>query len=90
MKITNIECMVLDSKNNYITPKGNEEPTGVRYTCLIKVETDKGITGWSDIETQPHISHTMNNLPPSKSGANGFEGLKELVLREDPFEVERL
>ena len=90
MKITNIECMVLDSKNNYITPKGNEEPTGVRYTCLIKVETDEGITGWSDIETQPHIAHAMNNLPPSKSGANGFEGLKELVLGEDPFEVERL
>ncbi|MCK4446203.1 MAG: mandelate racemase/muconate lactonizing enzyme family protein [Candidatus Marinimicrobia bacterium] len=90
MKITNVECMVLDSKKNYITPKGIEEPTGVRYTCLIKVETDEGITGWSDIETQPHIAHIMNNLPPSKSGANGFEGLKELVLGEDPFEIERL
>jgi len=90
VKITNVECMVLDSRKNYIPTKGTEEPTGVRYTCLIKVETDEGITGWSDIETQPHVAHTINNLPPSNSAAYAFEGLKELVIGEDPFEVERL
>lgn len=90
MKITNVECMVLDSKIGYKQPKGTDESTGVRYTCLIKVETDDGFIGWSDIETQPHVAHAISNLPLSDSAANGFEGLKNLVIGEDPFEVERL
>ena len=88
MKITNVECIVLDGATPYSHPDGSEEAVGVRYVCLIKVETDEGITGWSDIETQPHIAHAVVNALPSGSGY--FEGLKELVVGEDPFEVEKL
>ena len=62
MKITNVECMVLDSRKNYIPTKGTEEPTGVRYTCLMKVETDEGISGWSDTEVSTkHAGHGVNS-----------------------------
>ena len=71
MKITNVECMVLDGKEDYIDPIGNKEPTGHRYISLIKIETDEGITGWSDILTQPLIANTISNLPSSKCGAKG-------------------
>ena len=90
MKITNVECMVIDGKKDHKPATGLEEPDVVRYSCLIKVETDEGITGWSDIETQPHVAKAVVDIPPSNSGAGAFEGLKELVIGEDPFEVERL
>ncbi len=88
MKITNVVCMVLDTGKAYSLPENSEESHGVRHVCLLKVETDAGITGWSDIETQPHVAHAAVNAPPSGSGY--FEGIKELAVGEDPFEVERL
>jgi L-alanine-DL-glutamate epimerase-like enolase superfamily enzyme len=52
------------------------------------VSTDEGITGYSDVETQPHVASSAVNAPLSGSGA--FEGLRHLVIGEDPFETERL
>jgi L-rhamnonate dehydratase len=88
MKITDVEVIVLEGSAAYQAPDGAEEAPGVRHVCLVKVSTDEGITGWSDVETQPHIARAVVEAPPSGSGM--FEGLRELALSQDPFEVERL
>ncbi|HEX6971346.1 MAG TPA: mandelate racemase/muconate lactonizing enzyme family protein [Limnochordia bacterium] len=88
MKITDVRCLVLEDRKKYAAPQGAEEAAGVGYLCLIRVDTDAGITGWADVETQPHVAHAAVHAPPSGSGL--FEGLRELVVGEDPFEVERL
>ena len=88
MKITDVEAIVLESPYENRPPAGSEEAHGVKHCLLIKVSTDEGITGWSDVETAPHVGAAAVAAPAS--GAGMFEGLKSLVLGEDPFEVERL
>jgi L-alanine-DL-glutamate epimerase-like enolase superfamily enzyme len=88
MKITNVEPFILQSPFEITNPAGSEEARGVKHCLLIKVSTDEGITGWSDVETSPHVGEAVVNAP--ESGAGMFEGLKELAIGEDPFDVERL
>ncbi len=88
MKITDVEAIVLQSPYENRPPAGAEEAHGVKHCLLLKVSTDEGITGWSDIETAPHVGAAVVRAP--ESGAGVFEGLKSLAVGEDPFEVERL
>ena len=56
---------------------------------MVRVTTDAGITGYADIETQPYVAKAV--VEASGEGlAPGFQGLREVLLGEDPFEVERL
>ncbi len=80
--------MVLKSSQTYAAPQGAEESHGVGQMLLIKVTTDNGLTGYSDVETQPHVAKAAIDAPLSGSGM--FDGLREVILGEDPFEVERL
>jgi L-alanine-DL-glutamate epimerase-like enolase superfamily enzyme len=88
MKITNVEAFVLESPYENKPPAGSDEAHGVKHCLLLKVSTDEGIVGWSDVETAPHVGAATVNAPAS--GAGVFEGLKSLVVGEDPFEIERL
>lgn len=88
MKITDVEGIILESPQKYTNPSGWEEASGVAYCFLIKVTTDEGIIGWSDVETAPHVAASLINAP--KTGSDMMEGLKSLVIGEDPFETERL
>lgn len=88
MRITNVEGFVLESPLANQPPADSEEAHGVKHCLLLKVSTDEGITGWSDVETAPHVGVAAVAAP--ESGTGMFEGLKHLVLGEDPFEVERL
>ncbi|CAL1517760.1 mandelate racemase/muconate lactonizing enzyme family protein [Chitinophaga sp. MM2321] len=88
MKITNVEAFILESPFDIKPPEGSDEARGVKHCLLLKVSTDEGITGWSDVETSPHVGEAVVNAPVSGSGV--FEGLKALVIGEDPFDVERL
>lgn len=88
MKITNVEAFILESPFPNRAPEGSEEARGVRHALLLKVSTDEGLIGWSDIETAPHVAAAAVSAPAS--GAGMFEGLRELVVGEDPFDVERL
>jgi len=88
MKITDVEVMILEGTEAYHAPEGAEEAVGVQHLCLVKVSTDSGLVGWSDVETQPHVAKAVVGAPASGSGM--FEGLRELAVGEDPFEVERL
>ena len=88
MKITNVEAFVLESPYENRPPAGSDEAHGVKHCLLLKVSTDEGLVGWSDVETAPHVAAAVVNAPTS--GAGVFEGLRSLVVGEDPFEVERL
>lgn len=88
MRITDVEAMVLDTGKDYPDPSEAAEAHGVRFVSLIKISTDVGITGWSDIETQPHVGQTIVNAP--SGGQIGFESLKRALVGEDPLERERL
>lgn len=80
--------MVLDTGKDYANPGDASEAHGVRFVSLLRISTDEGITGWSDIETQPHAGHAIVNAP--SSGVVGFESLKDALVGEDPLERERL
>ncbi|MBL9215903.1 MAG: mandelate racemase/muconate lactonizing enzyme family protein [Opitutaceae bacterium] len=88
MKITDVEAFVLESPHEIRSPDGREEARGVKHCLLLKVSTDTGLVGWSDVETAPHIAAAAVNAP--ESGLGVFEGLRALVVGEDPFDVERL
>jgi L-alanine-DL-glutamate epimerase-like enolase superfamily enzyme len=88
MRITDVEAIILQSPFENRPPEGSGEAHGVKHCLLLKVSTDEGITGWSDVETAPHVGAAAVNAPDS--GAGVFEGLRALVVGEDPFEVERL
>lgn len=91
MKITNVEVFVLKSPGLYIRPEGAEEPPGPTYMGLVKVSTDAGITGYSDMETSAPVAKAAVEAPSwSEPGTECFEGLASLLIGENPLEVERL
>lgn len=88
MKITDVTAMVLDTGKNYPDPSEAAEAHGVRFVSLIRIDTDEGIVGWSDIETQPHVGKAIVDAP--SGGAVGFESLRAALIGEDPLQRERL
>jgi len=88
MKIVDVEPVILESPYENLTPQAEEEATGVKHCLLMKVTTDEGIIGWSDVETAPHVGAAAISAP--SSGVEAFDGLKSLVVGEDPFDIERL
>lgn len=88
MKITGVDAFILESPYENRPPEGGDEAHGVKHCLLLKVSTDEGLVGWSDIETAPHVGAAVVAAPAS--GAGVFEGLRALALGEDPFDVERL
>ena len=88
VKITDVEAMVLKSAQEYSAPAGAEESHGIGYMLIIKVTTDNGFTGYSDVETQPHVGKAAIDAPAG--GAGMIDGLRQALIGEDPFEVERL
>jgi L-rhamnonate dehydratase len=88
LKITDLEPIILESPVQYSAPADSNEATGVTHCLLLKVSTDEGITGWSDVETAPHIGAAVVNAPAS--GAEAFDGIRSLVVGMDPFDVERI
>ena len=92
MKITNVEMFVLKSDGLYNTPDGAEEPLGPTYMGLVKVSTDAGIYGYSDVETSAPVAKACVDAP-KWSDAEGMEfmdGLRSLLVGQNPLEVERL
>ena len=88
MRITDVEAMVLDTGKDYPNPAEAGEAHGVRFISLLKISTDEGFVGWSDIETQPHVGKAIVDAP--SGGQLGFESLKAALLGENPLERERL
>lgn len=91
MKITSVELLVLRSPGLYRNPEGAEEPPGPTHLGIVKVSTDAGITGYSDIETAPTVAKAAIEAPRwSEPGMECFDGLATLLIGENPLETERL
>jgi len=88
VKITEVEACVLDTGKDYSDPSQAAEAHGVRFVSLLRIATDEGIEGWSDIETQPHVGKAIVDAP--SGGQIGFESLRAALIGEDPLQRERL
>ncbi|MBS1800613.1 MAG: mandelate racemase/muconate lactonizing enzyme family protein [Acidobacteria bacterium] len=89
MKITDVSVIILESPDAYGVGDADQEASGIKYLGLVKIETDAGIRGYADLETQPHVAKAIVEAP-SEGAVTGFQGLRTVLLGEDPFEVERL
>ena len=92
MKITKVELLVLKSDGLYNNPEGAEEPIGPAYMGVVRVSTDAGITGYSDMETCASVAKACVDAPrwSQEEGMECFDGLATLLVGENPLEVERL
>jgi len=88
MKITDVEVVVLESPSDYGTAADATEGHGLRFSCLVFVHTDEGISGVAQMETQPHIASAIVGAPGETTGM--FSGLRSLAVGQDPLQVERL
>jgi L-rhamnonate dehydratase len=89
MKISDVSVIVLESPEAYQSSAGGEEARGIKFLGMVKIETDSGICGYADLETQPQVARAIVEAP-SEGSALGFNGLRSLLVGEDPFDVERL
>ena len=91
MKITDVELIILKSPGFYNAPDSAEEPLGATFLGLVKVSTDAGITGYSDIETAPSVAKAAIDAPRwAEGGLEAFDGLASLIVGQNPLEMERL
>jgi L-rhamnonate dehydratase len=92
LKIVDVELMILKSEGLYNNPEGAEEPLGPTYMGIIKVSTDAGVTGYSDMETSAHVAKACVESPKwsQDEGMEFMDGLRSLLIGQNPLEVERL
>jgi L-rhamnonate dehydratase len=92
VKITDVQLFVLKSEGLYNNPEGSEEPLGPTYMGVVKVSTDEGISGYSDLESNASVAKACVDAPKwsQEPGMECFDGLATLLIGENPLEVERL
>ncbi len=81
MKITDVEAIYL--KIGDIV----EECNGTQDALIVKITTDAGIVGWGEVDSSPPVIKAIFETPMSHTLSYG---LRELLIGEDPFEVDRL
>lgn len=82
MKITDIEVIELrvpQSRGLDLDPTNNG--------CIIRVHTDAGICGVSEVDSLPSVIKAIVNAPPR---INTLMGLKSILIGEDPTDISRL
>lgn len=82
MKITDVEILYLS-----LPEIDAARCDGTQDTLIVKIHTDEGIMGIGEIDSSPAVAKSIIQAGSSHSIANG---LKQLVVGEDPFETERL
>ena len=86
MKITRADVLHLQQPEGYGPRPDGSESHGVPNVCLVRLETDDGLVGWADVETQPTIARAVMDAPDQPA----FRGLRHVVLGFNPLEVDRL
>ena len=78
MKITRVSALVLR------LPQVTAACDGTQDTCLIKVETDAGITGWGEVDSAPTVVRAIVEAPLShqicRGLASALEGADPLAI----------
>lgn len=89
MRITKVEPILLQGNQRYGSAAGGEEAVdNGDWQLLIRVDTDEGLTGWADVETLAPAAVAI--IAGQGMAILGFRTLGELLVGEDPREVERL
>jgi L-alanine-DL-glutamate epimerase-like enolase superfamily enzyme len=89
MKIVDVEPILLQGRESYSATAGcGEAVDNGDWQLLVKVTTDEGLAGWSDVETLASAAVACINGPGM--GILGFRCLRDLLIGQDPLEPERL
>jgi len=79
MKITSVSPLVLR------LPQVTAACDGTQDTCLIKIETDAGITGWGEVDSAPTVVKAIVEAPLSHQICNG---LANALVGADPLAID--
>jgi L-alanine-DL-glutamate epimerase-like enolase superfamily enzyme len=82
MRITDVEPIVLRLDRVDTT-----RADGTQDAFLVRIHTDEGLLGIGEADTSPYVARTIVEMPSSHSIARG---LRELLVGEDPLQVDRL
>ncbi|ADB33535.1 Mandelate racemase/muconate lactonizing protein [Kribbella flavida DSM 17836] len=61
--VTDVEVLILDGGADYGSTLADGERSGPRLTCLIKVSTDAGVTGYADVDSHPWLVKAAVEAP---------------------------
>jgi L-alanine-DL-glutamate epimerase-like enolase superfamily enzyme len=89
MRITSVEPILLRGEQTYRATSGAEEASdNGDWQFLVRVTTDEGLTGWADAETLAPVA--VQIIAGQGMAVLGFKTLAELLIGENPLDVERL
>lgn len=89
MKITEVEPILLRGAAAYgAGASGAEATDNGDWQLLIRIGTDEGLTGWSDVETLAPAAVSI--IAGEGMATVGFQTLGSLLVGENPLDVERL
>jgi L-alanine-DL-glutamate epimerase-like enolase superfamily enzyme len=81
MKITKVEAIVLR------LPQVNAAADGTQDTCLIRIDTDAGVSGWGEVDSCPTAVKATIDAPLSHKVCNG---LANAIVGQDPLAIDVL
>ncbi|MFH1572025.1 MAG: mandelate racemase/muconate lactonizing enzyme family protein [Gemmatimonadota bacterium] len=79
MRISAVTALVLR------LPEVTAACDGTQDTCLLRVDTDAGITGWGEVDSAPTVVRAIVEAPLSHQICNG---LANVLVGQDPLAVE--
>jgi L-rhamnonate dehydratase len=89
MRITEVEPILLRGAEAYASPDSGAEATdNGDWQLLLRIATDEGLEGWADVETLAPAAVAV--ISGQGMGTLGFKTLAELLLGENPLDVQRL
>lgn len=79
MKITDVTAIILR------LPEVTAACDGTQDTCLIRVDTDEGISGWGEVDSCPSVIKAIVDAPLSHQICNG---LRNTLVGTDPLAID--
>jgi len=81
MKITDVQAIIVKQPEISIIGDGSQD------TVVIKVFTDEGIVGIGEVDSSPYV---VKAIVEAKTSHMVCMGLRDVVIGEDPFDVEKI
>jgi L-alanine-DL-glutamate epimerase-like enolase superfamily enzyme len=89
MRISEVEAILLRGDQTYGAAAGAEEAVdNGDWQLIVRVATDEGLTGWSDVETLAPAAAAI--ISGQGMAILGFKTLSELLIGENPLDVEAI
>ncbi len=79
MTITQVEAIVLR------LPQVSAAADGTQDTCLIRIDTDSGMSGWGEVDSYPTAVKAVVDAPMSHSNCSG---LARVLVGMDPLAID--